>query len=89
MTLGQVKMGAKTERKVIVKGTQPFKITGVQGGGGQVAITDASTESKPVHVLTVALNPTKPGEQRWTLRIETDLPGSSSVELQAQAEIVP
>jgi hypothetical protein len=87
--LGQVKVGGEAERKVIVRGVKPFRITAITGGDDQVSVKDANPESKPVHVLSVAVKPSQPGEQQWTLRVVTDLPGESTLELQAQAEAVP
>jgi hypothetical protein len=87
--LGQVKMGGEAERKVIVRGVKPFRISAVTGGDTQVHVKDASSDSKPVHVLTVAVRPDRVGDQQWTLRILTDLPGESSIELSAQAQAIP
>jgi hypothetical protein len=87
--LGRVKAGAEAERKVIVRGVQPFRVTGVQGADSQFKIRDSSGEAKTVHVLTVTLRPTQPGELNRTLRIITDLPGDNRIDLTAQALVLP
>jgi hypothetical protein len=87
--LGDVKAGTETERKVIVRGVKPFRITGVKGAGRDLTIRDSSPASKPVHVLTVTLRATEPGELNRTLRIVTDLPEDSEIEFQTIGQIVP
>ena len=87
--LGQVKAGGQSERKVILRGVKPFRITEVQGQDDQVTVRDSSPESKPVHVLTVKLKAEKAGELNRTLRIMTDLKEEAEVEFQAVARVVP
>jgi hypothetical protein len=88
--MGQVKAGTEAERKVIIRGIEPFRVTGVQGADGQFKVRDSSAESKTVHVLTVTLRPTQSGELNRTLRILTDLHGDDNkVDLTARALVVP
>jgi hypothetical protein len=86
--MGQVKKGQPTERKVIVRGARPFKITGVQGIDGQWAVRDSTRDSKPVHVLTITLNPNKEGTLNQTLKILTDLKEEGTIDLPARAQVV-
>jgi hypothetical protein len=87
--LGQVKTGGETERKVIVRGVKPFRITGVRGEDAQLTVKDSTADSKPVHVLTVKLKGERAGDLSRTLHILTDLKEESEVELQAVARIIP
>jgi uncharacterized protein DUF1573 len=87
--LGQVKTGGQAERKVIVRGVKPFRITGVRGEDAQLSVKDSTADSKPVHVLTVRLKGERAGELNRTLHILTDLKDESEVEFQAIARIVP
>jgi hypothetical protein len=87
--LGQIKAGGETERKVIVRGAQPFRITGVQGEDVQLTVKDSSRESKPVHVLTVKLKAVKAGDLSRTFRVQTDLKDEGEVEFQAIGQIIP
>jgi hypothetical protein len=89
VALGQVPVGGESERRVIVRGSRPFKITGVQGAGGPLAVRDSAPDSKPIHVLTVRLRGDKPGELTRTLRIHTDLPEEGQVDFQVSAHVVP
>ncbi len=87
--LGQVKAGTEVERKVIVRGVQPFRITGVAGTDGQMSVRDSSKDRKPVHVLTVKFKAAKPGEVTRTLRVRTDLKEDSEIDFQAMAQVEP
>ena len=87
--LGEVKAGSVTEKKVIVRGSKPFRITGVKGGDGQLSVADVTKDSKTVHVLSLTLKASKLGEQSWSLRVLTDLKEEGEVEFQARAQVVP
>jgi hypothetical protein len=87
--LGEVKTGKVAERKVIVRGVGPFRITGVQGTDKELSVRDSTNESKTVHVLTVTLQPQQVGEITRTVRVLTDLLGDEAIEFQAVAQVVP
>lgn len=87
--LDQVKAGSEAERKVIVRGVQPFRITGVRGMDAQMSVRDASPERKPIHVLTVTVRTKTPGELQRTFRVLTDLPDESAIEFSARARVIP
>lgn len=89
VALGDVKVGAEAERKVIVRGVRPFKITGVKGTDGILSVKDSANVSKHVHVLTVKLRSDKPGTVTRNLDILTDLEGDNHIELGASARVVP
>jgi len=87
VTLGQVVVNAESERRVVIRGAKPFKITAVKGADDELTVRDNNTdEAKPVHVLTVKLKPAKVGELNRTIRIETDLPDDGAVEFQVSAQ---
>ncbi|MBY0527198.1 MAG: DUF1573 domain-containing protein [Gemmataceae bacterium] len=87
--LGSVKVGAQTERRVIVRGVRPFKITDVHGADAQLKVRDTTPDNKPLHVLAVTLQGDKPGDMTRSLRILTDLKDESEIEFVAKAQIVP
>lgn len=87
--LGQVKAGGQVERKIIVRGSKPFRITSVRGGDGQLSVQDLPKEPRTVHVLTLNFKPSKMGEQTWNLQVLTDMKEDSEVEFQAKAQVVP
>ncbi len=89
VNLGPLKVGAHAERRVIVRGVRPFRITEVQGIDDDLNVRDSATDSKPIHVLTVTLQARKAGELSRTLRILTDLKEENQIDFQARAQINP
>lgn len=89
VALGKVKAGTETDRKVILRGVQPFRILKIAGADKQVRVRPTTEESKNVHVLTVTLFSSELGELNRTIRIETDLKTGGAIEFNARAEIVP
>jgi uncharacterized protein DUF1573 len=87
--LGQVKVGGQTERKIIVRGVAPFEITNVQGVDQEIAVQETTAGSRPVHVLSVTLQPRTPGELKRQLRIITNLKEEGEIEFQTRAHIAP
>jgi hypothetical protein len=88
LALGQVKAGAPSERKVIVRGSQPFRITGIEGTDTVLAAQSSTTDPRPVHVLTVTVTPSDEGELSRSLRIHTDLPADGDTDLAVKANVV-
>lgn len=86
--LGQVKAGAEVERKVIVRGAQPFRITEVKGVDAQLSVKDAAKDPKAVHVLTVKLKTDSLGELSRTFQVLTDLKDEGEIEFKAIAQVV-
>jgi hypothetical protein len=89
VTLGSVKVQGESERRVVVRGVKPFKITRIEGTDNHLTARDSTTESKPVHVLTVKLKPAKTGELLTTLHIETDLAEDNAIDFQVSATVMP
>jgi Protein of unknown function (DUF1573) len=87
--LGQVKIGNSVQRKIIVRGVQPFKITAVRGTDGELLVQNSGSDSRPVHVLAITLKPDHTGDMTRQLRILTDLPEGGEIEVQAKAHIAP
>jgi hypothetical protein len=87
VNLGPVALSAEAERKVILRGVKPFKITQIKGTDPNLSVTDSTTESKPVHVLTVHLKGAVPGELNKTLKILTDLPEDAEIDFQTHATV--
>jgi hypothetical protein len=89
VSLGQVAVNGESERRVVIRGAKPFKITAVKGTDGQLSVHDNTADSKAVHVLTVKLKPGKAGDLNRNLRVETDLPEDNSVEFEVSAQVTP
>jgi hypothetical protein len=88
IVLGQVKAGTLNDRKVVVRGTQPFKIRSIEGADDQLRVKEASTEAKMIHVLNVTMNPAAAGQFSRTIRVRTDLDSGGDIEFEAQAQVV-
>jgi hypothetical protein len=89
VAMGEVKVKGETERRVIVRGARPFKITSVDGASGDLLVRDSSPDSKPVHVLTVKFRGRHAGDVHRTLRVLTDLPDDNKIEFQVNASVTP
>jgi len=86
---GAVTMGGEAERRVILRGPQPFRITEVKGADEQVSVAAGDgKEARPVHVLTVKVKAAGAGDLSRTLTIVTDLPGDGTAELPVKATVV-
>jgi len=72
------------KKQVFVRGSQPFKIVEVKGGDGVFTASAASTEAKPVHILTVQFKPGKEGEFAKTLHIVTDLKDDNQIDVRVK-----
>ena len=89
VSLGEIKAGGETDRKVIIRGAKPFRITSISGTDGVLKVHEAKAESKTVHVLTVTIRPNVVGELNRTIRVQTDIKTGGDIEFQALANIVP
>jgi hypothetical protein len=89
VALGEVKVGETAERKLVVRGTKPFKITSIQGDGDGLEVKDNTAESREQHVLTVRLKGGKPGDFNRTVKVVTDIKDEGEVEFHAKGQIVP
>ena len=87
VSLGPVKAGAETDRKVMIRGVRPFRIIGITGTDKQLQVRSTDGESKTVHVLTVTLNPNSPGNLRRRITVQTDLSQGSEIEFEALAKV--
>jgi len=89
VSLGQVKAGTESDRKVIIRGVRAFRITGITGTDKLVQVRPSDNESRMVHVLTVTLNPTEPGDLSRIIHVQTDMNTGGDIEFHAKAEVVP
>jgi hypothetical protein len=89
VTLGAVKMRTESDRRVIVRGVKPFKITQVLGTNEQLLVRVDGPQAKPVHVLTIKLKAGDPGEVTQTLRLVTDLADDNTIDFHVSAQVVP
>ncbi len=89
VSLGDIKAGGETDRKVIIRGSTPFRITSITGSDGELEVHEAKSERKAVHVLTVTVRPSVVGELNRTIRVQTDIKNGGDIEFRTIANIVP
>lgn len=89
VSLGQIKAGIESDRKVIIRGVRPFRIVGILGTDKEVQVRTTSNDSKAVHVLTVTLNPMQAGSIERLIKVQTDLKNNGEITFNASAEVVP
>jgi hypothetical protein len=90
LNLGRLRPGSLVKKTVLVKASQPFKVTSATSPKPDLTATGALGESKPFHTLTVTLvAPTQPGPYHAVLEIATDLKDEPPAKVSAFATIVP
>jgi hypothetical protein len=86
--LGTVKVGVSKTQRVQVRGSRPFRILGVDGGGGAVT-ADLPAAQATSHILTLQCRPDRPGEWRRQLTIRTDLDDGATAAVTVEATVEP
>lgn len=89
VTLGEMNSKSEVERRVVLRGSRPFKITRIEGGKGQVDVTEAQAEEKKIHILSVKIKPEEAGSFSWTIKVITDLDTDSQIEFQVNGQVNP
>jgi hypothetical protein len=89
LSLGAVKVATENQRRVIVRGIKPFKITGIKGSDGTIEVTAQSGEAREVHVLTIKVKPGTAGTVDRTFRVITDLKEDNAIDFKVNALVTP
>jgi hypothetical protein len=91
VVIGPLKPNEEGERKVILRGTKPFKVLRADGGDDRLGVKPSSDEAKTVHVLTVwAKGGDKAGDLPRKLKVLTDLEeAEKEVEINVTTQVVP
>ena len=75
LVLGTVRHGETVTRNLVVRGKQPFRITGIECDDDRLECSTDS-QSKRLHVVAVKFQAgEEPGDFRSTITVQTDLPG--------------
>ncbi len=89
LLLGKVKPNTVKVQKIIVRGVEPFKITGVKGTDKQLEVTGDNSQNLNMHVLTVNFRPSEAGQFTRTLIIQTDLKEDNMIDFTTRAYVGP
>src|SRR5262249_29884520 len=69
-----VKVGEPVTRLVRVQGAKPFRLLGIDGLGGGLALgAEPPATPADLHTISLKLTPTQPGDFKRQLQIRTDL----------------
>lgn len=85
--LGSIKVGEKKTQRIIVRGSRPFKIAGIDGQGAGLTV-EVPDRNAPVHILTINFQPASAGAVRKQLIIRTDTEGES-VTVTVDGNVIP
>lgn len=89
VSLGEVKAGMEVERKIILRGAQPFRIISVRGADREMIVHPTGADSKTVHMLTVTIRCNQVGQLVRNIHVQTDMENNSEIEFNAQLQVVP
>jgi hypothetical protein len=87
--LGKIKKGTDTERKILVRADQPFRIVDIKGGDKQVRVVDENPGSAAMHRLVVTVRPNAAGALTRTIQVITDLKDDNRVTFQTTGDVIP
>jgi hypothetical protein len=86
LALGTIKASDTLTRRVVVRGSRPFRVTGVDGGAEVTLSATPSTSAAVVQTVTLKCQFTQPGDFRRAVKILTDLPeGAVTVTVEGTA----
>jgi hypothetical protein len=80
-----VKADTQVVRNVIIRGSRPFHITGVDGQGDGLT-AEFPSDAKSMQILTLRLQPTQAGALQRVLTVKTDL-DNSTVTVKVEATV--
>jgi hypothetical protein len=90
LTLGRLKPGQSLTKEVLVRSSQPFKITSLQPQKSDLTAVENNPSSAAFHKVSVTLKaPEQPGPYNATLEIVPDLKDEPAAKLTVFAQVAP
>jgi hypothetical protein len=87
--LGNVESGTEKTARLVVRGSESFRVTGVQCNDARFEF-DLPEEAKSMHFIPVVFSAgTDSGPVKCQIRIETDLQGGRTADITASGTVVP
>jgi hypothetical protein len=74
---------------LVVRGLAPFRVSKVEGVGGNATVSSLSTDLKAVHVLTISIKPDPKGKIPSAVRIHTDAKDQAILEIPVMGDLAP
>jgi hypothetical protein len=88
VNLGPVPRNNVKTMRVVVSGTRPFRIVGIEGAGSAIT-ADLPAAKTTSHVLTLRCRPDQAGEWHKQLTIRTDLDEGATATIAVDANVQP
>lgn len=86
--LGDIPLGNAVEHRVIIQGTEPFKVLDVRGIDESVLVQSDSKDAKAVHVLTLSATPKILGTFSKSLEVMTDSKEQPKISLAVVGKVI-
>jgi len=84
ITMGMIKANEDTQRRIIIRGAQPFRIKQIKGIDATTQVDFNSKLAREVHVVTVKVKPGMSGKIDRVLRVITDLKADNEIDVRVQ-----
>jgi hypothetical protein len=90
LILGSVRPGQVIKRSLLVRSSQPFKLTALRPSRPDLTVTGGQDVARPLHKVDLTLKvPDQPGPYNAVVEIDTDLKGEPPARFNTFATVVP
>ena len=81
VAFGAVVAGVASEQKVVLQGSQAFKVVEIKGADAELEVGPAAPAPRPVHILKLTLTAKAAGPVAKTIEVVTDHPDHKSLKI--------
>jgi Protein of unknown function (DUF1573) len=90
LLLGQIRAGQPLTKTILVRASQPFKVTGVKSTKDEVTAASDPAVEKPAHTVSLSIKvPTQPGPFHTVIEVSTSFKDEPPARLNLFATVVP
>jgi len=89
VAFGTVVAGVAADQKVVLQGSQAFKILEVKGADAELEVGPAAPAARPVHILKLTLTAKVAGAVSKTIEVVTDHPEQKSLKITVTGKATP
>jgi RNA polymerase sigma factor (sigma-70 family) len=83
-----LRVGQTASRKVVMRGSKPFRIVAVDGLGEELG-AEWAAEAAPLQIIQLRYKAARVGQWKGELRVRTDLGGSAEASITVEATVGP